>query len=197
GYYLVGRDDGKHVTKSGSYALRFDSARALMRLIADLVPAGDRRDQLMIRPFLVTLLPQFGPKYLTDSEEIRRHKLELAGPLMDAYWTRGVARRLKVHERLRLHLVAERRPEPLLDVVRFVKDKKQAAALLERKGRRVYLAYPHFRDRAGGIPDTVYLAGPGEARAFPGYREGGVDTFVRRAARKARRMLTFRETRAA
>ncbi|MFE1252183.1 glycosyltransferase family 2 protein [Streptomyces sp. NPDC058766] len=196
-YYLVGRDDGKHVTKSGSYALRFDSARALMRLIADLVPAGDRRDQLMIRPFLVTLLPQFGPKYLTDSEEIRRHKLELAGPLMDAYWTRGVARRLKVHERLRLHLVAERRPEPLLDVVRFVKDKKQAAALLERKGRRVYLAYPHFRDRAGGIPDTVYLAGPGEARAFPGYREGGVDTFVRRAARKARRMLTFRETRAA
>ncbi len=27
-YYLVGRDDGKHVTKSGSYTLRFDSARA-------------------------------------------------------------------------------------------------------------------------------------------------------------------------
>src|SRR6478735_5245613 len=27
-YYLVGRDDGKHVTKSGSYVLRFDSAGA-------------------------------------------------------------------------------------------------------------------------------------------------------------------------
>ncbi|MGK5693026.1 glycosyltransferase family 2 protein [Streptomyces sp. URMC 128] len=196
-YYLVGRDDGKHVTKSGSYTLRFDSARALMNLIADLVPAGGRRDQLMVRPFLVTLLPQFGPKYLTDSEEIRRHKFELAKPLMDAYWTEGVAQRLKVHERLRLHLVAEQRPELLLDVVKFVKAKKQAAALLEKKGRRVYLVYPHFRDRAAGIPDSVYLAEPREARAFPGYREGGVDTFVRRAVRKARRVLMSREVRPA
>jgi hypothetical protein len=194
-YYLVGRDDGKHVTKSGSYTLRFDSARALMELIAELVPAGGRRDQLMVRPFLVTLLPQFGPKYLTDSEEIRRHKFELAKPLMDAHWTEGVAHRLKVHERLRLHLVAEQRPELLLDVVKFVKTKKQAAALLERKGRRVYLAYPHFRDRAAGVPDSVYLAEPREARAFPGYREGGVDTFVRRAVRKARRVITSREVR--
>ncbi|MDK1345232.1 glycosyltransferase family 2 protein [Streptomyces sp. 378] len=194
-YYLVGRDDGKHVTKSGGYALRFDSARALMGLIADLVPAGGRRDQLMLRPFLITLLPQFGPTYLTDSEEIRRHKFELAKPLMDSHWSEGVAQRLKVHERLRLHLVAEQRPDLLPDVVKFVKDKKQAAALLERKGRRVYLAYPHFRDRAAGVPDSVYLAGPREARAFPGYREGGGDTFVRRAVRKARRVLASGEVR--
>ncbi|GAB2843911.1 hypothetical protein GCM10027074_08220 [Streptomyces deserti] len=189
-YYLVGRDDGKHVTKSGSYTLRFDSARALMNLIAEQVPAGGRRDQLMVRPFLVTLLPQFGPKYLKDSEEIRRHKFDLAKPLMDAYWTEGVAHRLKVHERLRLHLVAEQRPDLLLDVVEFVRAKKQAPALLEKKGRRLYLVYPHFRDRAAGIPDSVYLAEPREARAFPGYREGSLDSFLRRATRKARRMLT-------
>ncbi|KUL31359.1 glycosyltransferase family 2 protein [Streptomyces regalis] len=188
-YYLVGRDDGKHVTKSGGYALRFDSARALMNLIAEHVPAGDRRDLLMVRPFLITLLPQFGPKYAKDSEKVRQHKLELAGPLMDAHWTPDIARRLKVGERLRLHLVAEQRPELLLPVVEFIKAKKQPAALLEKKGRRVYLAYPHFRDAAAGIPDSVYLAEPREARAFPGYREGGTDSFLRRAVRKARRML--------
>lgn len=188
-YYLVGRDDGKHVTKSGGYRLRFDSARALMNLIAEHVPAGPRRDQLMVRPFLITLLPQFGPQYAKDSEKVRKDKFELAGPLMDAHWTPGIAARLKVHERLRLHLVAERRPELLLDVVEFVKAKKQAAALLEKKGRRVYLAYPHFRDAAAGIPDSVYLAEPREARAFPGYREGGLDSFLRRAVRKARRTL--------
>ncbi|MEV7000620.1 glycosyltransferase family 2 protein [Streptomyces sp. NPDC093982] len=188
-YYLVGRDDGKHVTKSGGYKLRFDSARALMNLIAEHVPAGPRRDQLMLRPFLITLLPQFGPKYAKDSEKVRQHKLELAKPLMDAHWTPGIAGRLKVHERLRLHLVAEQRPELLLPVVEFVKAKKQAAALLEKKGRRVYLAYPHFRDTAAGIPDSVYLAEPREARAFPGYREGGLDSFLRRAVRKARRTL--------
>ncbi|MFE9018789.1 glycosyltransferase family 2 protein [Streptomyces sp. NPDC007808] len=188
-YYLVGRDDGKHVTKSGGHALRFDSARALMNLIAEHIPAGDRRDLLMIRPFLVTLLPQFGPKYAKDSEQVRRHKFELAKPLMDAYWTPGIARRLKVEERLRLHLVAEQRPELLLPVVEFIKSKKQPAALLEKKGRRVYLAYPHFRDASAGIPDSVYLAEPREARAFPGYRQGGADSFLRRAVRKARRML--------
>ncbi|MBT2419903.1 glycosyltransferase family 2 protein [Streptomyces sp. ISL-22] len=188
-YYLVGRDDGKHVTKSGGYTLRFDSARALMNLISELVPAGERRDLLMVRPFLITLLPQFGPKYAKDSEKVRQHKLELAKPLMDAHWTPGVARRLKVEERLRLHLVAEQRPELLLPVVQFIKAKKQPAALLEKKGRRVYLAYPHFRDAAAGIPDSVYLAEPREARAFPGYREGGVDSFLRRAVRKARRVL--------
>ncbi|GAA2524755.1 MULTISPECIES: glycosyltransferase family 2 protein [Streptomyces] len=189
-YYLVGRDDGKHVTKSGGYTLRFDSARALMNLIADLVPEGPRRDQLMVRPFTVTLLPQFGPRFLKDGDEVRRRKLELAKPLMDVHWTRGVAERLKVEERLRLHLVAEQRLELLTDVLEFVRAKKQAPALLERRGRRVYLVYPHFRDRAAGIPDSVYLASPREARAFPGYREDGAGSLLRRAARRARRMLT-------
>ncbi|RZB14870.1 glycosyltransferase family 2 protein [Streptomyces sp. F001] len=193
-YYLVGREDGKHVTKSGSYTLRFDSARALMQLIADLVPAGERREALMVRPFLVTLLPQFGPKFLTDSEEVRRHKMELAKPLMETYWRDGIGRRIKVQERLRLHLVAEQRPELLVDVLQFLKAKKQPTALLEKKGRRLYLAYPHFRDRAAGVPDSVYLAEPHEARPFPGYRKGGAESLLRRAARKARRMLTSRSS---
>ncbi|MFE2280787.1 glycosyltransferase family 2 protein [Streptomyces sp. NPDC059454] len=189
-YYLVGRDDGKHVTKSGGYALRFDSARALMNLIADLVPEGPRRDLLMVRPFTVTLLPQFGPRFLKDTDDVRRRKLELARPLMDVHWTEGVARRLKTEERLRLHLVAEQRLELLTDVLRFVREKKQPQALLERRGRRVYLAYPHFRDRAAGIPDSVYLASPREARAVPGHRAGGTGSLLRRAVRKARRLLT-------
>lgn len=188
-YYLVGRDDGKHVTKTGGYALRFDSARALMKLIADMVPAGDRRDLLMVRPFLITLLPQFGPKFLTDDEEVRRHKFELAKPLMDAYWTPGVARRLKVHERLRLHLVAMQRADLLLDVVKFVKAKKQAAAVLEKRGTRLYLVYPHFRSPKARIPDEMYLADAREARAFEGYREAAANSFPRRALRKIRRML--------
>ncbi len=188
-YYLVGREDGKHVTKSGSYTLRFDSARALMKLIAEMVPAGPKRDTLMIRPFLITLLPQFGPKYLKDSEEVRRHKFELAKPLMDAYWTPEVARRLRVHERLRLHLVAIGRPELLKDVVEFVRAKRQAAAILEKRGTRVYLVYPHFRSREAGLPDSLYLAEPREARAFEGYREASANSFLRRAIRKVRRSL--------
>lgn len=188
-YYLVGREDGKHVTKTGSHTLRFDSARALMTLIADLVPAGASRDALMVRPFLVTLLPQFGPKFLKDSEAVRREKLELAKPLMDAYWTGEVAHRLRVHERLRLQLVASGRPDLLLEVLEFMRTKKTPEAVLEKRGRRVYFAYPRFRDRATGLPDSLYLAEPREAREVTGYREVGVDQLLRRAVRKARRVL--------
>ncbi|MFM9707412.1 glycosyltransferase family 2 protein [Streptomyces galilaeus] len=188
-YYLVGRSDGKHVTKSGSYTLRFDSARALTELIARMLPPGAKRDVLMVRPFLVTLLPQFGPVFLRNDEDIRRTKLELAKPLMDAYWNEGVSHRLKVHERLRLHLVAEGRADLLADVIEFIRDKREPDPVLEKRGTRLYLAYPHFRDRAAGIPDRVYLAEPREAKAFPGWRQGPTESFLRRAARKVRRRL--------
>ncbi|CAL9552025.1 hypothetical protein SUDANB132_04456 [Streptomyces sp. enrichment culture] len=187
-YYLVGRTDGKHVTKSGGYTLRFDSARALMDLIAALVPAGPRRDLLMLRPFTITLLPQFGPVFLRDTDEVRARKLELAQPLMERHWTEGVARLLKVEERLRLHLVAERRPELLLGVLRL-RTKERPPAVLKRRGRRVYLAYPYYGDREAGIPDSVYLASPREARAVPGYCEDGTPAVLRRAVRKVRRLL--------
>ncbi|MFD5270732.1 glycosyltransferase family 2 protein [Streptomyces sp. NPDC058335] len=192
-YYLVGRSDGKHVTKSGSYTLRFDSARALTELITRMLPPGAKRDVLMVRPFLVTVLPQFGPVFLRNDEEIRRTKLELAKPLMDAYWNEGVSHRLKVHERLRLHLVAEGRADLLADVIEFVKDRREPDPVLEKRGTRLYLAYPHFRDRAAGVPDRVYLAEPREAKAFPGWRQGPAESFLRRAARKLRR-LTVRRT---
>lgn len=186
-YHLVGRDDGKHVTKSGGYVLRFDSARALMNLIAERVPAGPRRDDLMVRPFLITLLPQFGPGLVKQSEKVRGHKLELAKPLMDAYWHEGVARRLKVHERLRLHLVARGRGDLLLDVVEFVKSKKAPGVVLESRGRKVYLAYPHFRDAAAGVPDSCYVPTTRETVTIEGFRPRPAP--LRRLRRLARRVL--------
>ncbi|MEU3334482.1 glycosyltransferase family 2 protein [Streptomyces sp. NPDC002144] len=193
-YYLVGRDDGKHVTKTGSYTLRFDSARALMNLIAEFVPAGERRDALMVRPFLITLLPQFGPKFLTDSEQVRGHKFELAEPLMKEFWTSTVAGRLKVEERIRLHLVAEQQPELLAGFLEFLKAKKQPEAVLERRGHHVYFAYPYFREASLGIPDSLYRAAPREARAVPGYREHTAASLLRRAVGKARRAMSPRPT---
>jgi len=189
-YYLVGRSDGKHVTKSGSYTLRFDSARALMGLLARLLPPGAKRDVLMVRPFLVTVLPQFGPVFLRNDEEIRRTKMELAQPLMDAYWNEGVAQRLKVHERLRLELVARQRPDLLVDVLEFIKAKSAPTPVLKKRNTQLYLAYPHYGSRETGLPDRIYLAEPREAADYPGWRKDATETFLRGFARKVRRRLS-------
>ena len=159
------------MTKSGSYTLRFDSARALMGLMARLVPPGPSADVLMVRPFLVTVLPQFGPVFLRNDEEIRRTKLELAKPLMDAYWNEGVAQRLKVHERLRLELVARQRPDLLVDVLEFIKAKSAPTPVLKKRNTQLYLAYPHYGSaRPGPRPDLPRRAPRG--RGVPGLAQG-------------------------
>jgi glycosyltransferase involved in cell wall biosynthesis len=155
-YYLVGRDDGKHVTKSGTYEWRFDSMRAMMDLIHRLEPAGPKRDFLMVRPFTVGMLQQFGPRVLKESPEVRRHKMELAAPLMDAYWNDGVARRIKVAERLRLDCVAKGRTDLLVDHLEFLRAKTLPDVIRSRGGDKLYLAYPHFRDRSAGLPDSAF-----------------------------------------
>ncbi|KQX79047.1 MULTISPECIES: glycosyltransferase family 2 protein [Streptomyces] len=188
-YYLVGRDDGKHVTKSGSYLLRFDSARALMGLIAAHVPPGPRRDALMVRPFVITLLPQFGPALLRQSEAVREKKMQLAAPLLDAYWSAGLARRLKVHERLRLACVSKGRLDLLLDVLQFMRDKEEPRAVRKGARGRLYLAYPHFGEGTV-LPDAAYEVTVTErigGRRIDVPERQSTAAFLRRLARKVRR----------
>ncbi|MEV6164081.1 glycosyltransferase family 2 protein [Streptomyces sp. NPDC052052] len=190
-YYLVGRDDGKHVTKSGTYEWRFDSARAMMALIHRLEPAGPRRDFLMVRPFTVGLIQQFGPNFLRDSQEVRRHKMELAAPLMDMYWNDGVARLIKVAERLRLAAVARGRADVLVDHLTYLQEKTVPEVVSSRKGDKLFLAYPHFRDRSSGLSDSDFEV------TVPDWRDGkriekpevvpGRPSLSRRVVRRMRR----------
>ncbi len=120
---------------------------------------------------------------------MRKHKLELAAPLMRAYWTPGLARRLKVQERLRLTCVAEGRLDLLLDILRFLKDKKKPKAVRKGLRGRLHLTYPHFGEDAG-LPDAAYeLTVPERiGGGKPVVPEPQTPTvFVRRLRRKARR----------
>ncbi|MGF1342009.1 MULTISPECIES: glycosyltransferase family 2 protein [unclassified Streptomyces] len=155
-YHLVGRDDGKHVTKTGSYTLRFEAMAAMMALIHRLEPPGPKRDLLMVRPFTVGLLQQFAPGLLKRPESEQRHRMELAAPLMKAYWTDGVARRIKVGERLRLVCVAHGRLDLLADVLTFLQAKQVPELVSSKNGDKLFLAYPHFRDPQAGFRDADY-----------------------------------------
>ncbi|MGW1294905.1 glycosyltransferase family 2 protein [Streptomyces sp. NPDC002533] len=199
-YYLVGREDRNQMTKKGDYTRRFDSARALMGLIADLVPAGPRRDALMVRPFAITLLPQFGPGLLKQKEDVRARKMELAAPLVESYWTPGLARRVKVNERLRLMYIAENRLDLLLDLLRFMKDGKEPAKVHRGNPPTLHLAYPHFGERKP-VPDSAYevtvTEWVGGRRVDPTPPKPYV-SFARRVVRKVRRTArsAFRTPRA-
>ncbi|MEE1802616.1 glycosyltransferase family A protein [Streptomyces sp. JV176] len=193
-YYLVGRDDGKHVTKSGDYTHRFAAVTALMTRIAELEPAGPKRDKLMVRPFTVGLIQQFAHGIVKDSEEVRRHKLELVAPLMERYWNPGVARHIKVAERLRLECVALGRLDLLADVLAFIKAETVPEVVHRGRARTPYLALPHFGERGTGLKDASYEVTTRDWVGKPGLRAIEPPQAVRRrrslARRVARRLRT-------
>ncbi|MFF3324427.1 glycosyltransferase family 2 protein [Streptomyces sp. NPDC002889] len=192
-YYLVGREDGKHATAKGGYAARFEAIHALMRLIAALEPPGRKRDLLMVRPFTVGLLQQFGPRLLGRPEHEQRHRLELAGPMTKAYWTKGVADHIKVGERLVLICVALGRLDLLKDLLEF--DRAGSAPEVVRRGPagHLHLRYPHFGDAGAGIPESAYAVTvpdwSGSRRVLPpGPRPSRVRRAVRGIRRRVRRL---------
>ena len=188
-YHLVTRDDGKHATRRGSYPPRFQALTALTELIVRLEPPGPKRDQLLVRPFTVGLLQQFGPHLLKESQEVRRHKLELAAPMI-RHWSKGVADRMKVGERLVLACVAAGRLDILVDVLEFVRTKQVPEVVTEGRRGRLFLAYPHFGNRRSGIPHSAYeVTVPdwsGSRRIMPPVT---IPSLARRALGRARRNL--------
>ncbi|MGW7469347.1 glycosyltransferase family 2 protein [Streptomyces xantholiticus] len=188
-YHLVARDDGKHATRRGSYPPRFAAITALTELIVRLEPAGPKRDQLLVRPFTVGLLQQFGPALLKETEEVRRHKLELAAPVI-RHWSKGVADRIKVGERLVLACVAAGRLDVLADVLEFVRTKQVPRVVAAGRRGRLFLAYPHFENRQSGIPRSTYAVTvpdwSGSVRVPP---PNTLPSLVRRTVRRARRSL--------
>lgn len=187
-YYLVGRDDGKHVTRTGSYTLRFEATGALMALITALVPAGPKRDRLMVRPFTVGLIQQFGHGMLNQPDAIRQHKLELAAPLMERYWTRGVAARIKVSERLRLECVALRRLDLLADMLAFIQAGTVPEVVHRGRARTPYLVFPHFGEKRSGLQDASYEVTVPDWLGKPGLRRIEAPQAVRRRKSLARRV---------
>ncbi|WP_420707759.1 glycosyltransferase family 2 protein [Streptomyces sp. NRRL F-5135] len=187
-YYLVGRDDGKHVTKSGDHTMRFEAVGALMKLIADIVPPGAKRDRLMVRPFTVGLLQQFPPGFMKQPEEVQRQKMELAAPLMRRYWGPGVARLIKVSERLRLECVALGRFDLLRDVLVFVRDGTRPEVVHRGRDRTPYLAFPHFGEKGSGLKDASFEVTVPDWIGKPGLESIHPPKVVRRRRSPARRV---------
>lgn len=118
--YILGRSDGGNLTSTGSTEGGFLAARAQLNLIAGLVPPGEKQDILLVRPFRLKVLKKFGPRLRKEPEHVWEQCLDLAVPLVEEFMTPGVWQKLRADERLRMHLLAERRSDLLKDVVRMM-----------------------------------------------------------------------------
>jgi poly(ribitol-phosphate) beta-N-acetylglucosaminyltransferase len=155
-YHLVRRDDGGNNTtrqKDIRQWLRF--VETMMRLVAEHVPAGDKRDALMQRHFKDEFRRYcFSERFLDSGPEVRLEAVTRGKELIDAYYTPRIAAAMPVDGRLRFHLISRGMVDELVEVVRAAVSDEPVEDIVD-KGR-VYAGYPFFRHAARGIPDECY-----------------------------------------
>lgn len=117
--YLVGRTDGRNLTKAANADTTFRAARAQLELIDRLLPPGTRRDVLSVGPFRMKVLRMFPARMRREPEETWQRLFDLVTPLIEEHLTPGVEHRMHADERLRLHCITRRRSDLLLDVLRL------------------------------------------------------------------------------
>ncbi|MBP0458451.1 glycosyltransferase family 2 protein [Streptomyces montanisoli] len=188
--WIVGRDDGKQVTKSGTYAHRFDSAVAITDLVAELLPPGAKRDKIMVRPLWVTLLQQFNPPLLRAPEGVMEDKVARGQAILEKHWNPRVAKHFRVVDRIRLECIARGRSDLLADVLRFMDAKKLPEIVLRGRDKIPYLAFPHFGSRTAGLPIETFRVTvtdwSGDTKITPVKQVRRPVSRTRRVARKVR-----------
>ncbi|NLU67385.1 glycosyltransferase family A protein [Streptomyces sp. HNM0574] len=125
--YILGRTDGGNLTSVESTTDGFRAAEAQLGLIARLLPPGEERDLLSVRPFRMKILRTFRTRMRREPEELWQECFDHAVPLLERYLTPGIERRLRADERLRLHFLAERRSDLFRDVLKVMAARDAAA----------------------------------------------------------------------
>jgi glycosyltransferase involved in cell wall biosynthesis len=155
-YYFVRREDGgNNTTRQKDIRDWLQFVETMMRLVADHVPAGDKRDVLMQRHFKDEFRRiAFGERYLDSTPEVRAEAVARAKALVDAYYTPRIAAAMPVDGRLKFHLISRGLTDQLAEVIRFRLSDAEIEDIDDNG--RVYAGYPYFRDPSVAVPDEVY-----------------------------------------
>ncbi|HET7736630.1 MAG TPA: glycosyltransferase family 2 protein [Nocardioidaceae bacterium] len=143
-YYGLRREDSSNITFSSGWRTRLEDIGTVMGHIAELVPPGPDRDQILHRHFTWELANRLRADFLDLAEGDQRALTALVRGLADEYLTDGVAAKLPVGPRLRLRLAQAGRLEELRVVVAAERDRLPAPVAV-RDGR-VFLALPGYGD---------------------------------------------------
>ncbi|GIG65438.1 glycosyltransferase family 2 protein [Phytomonospora endophytica] len=161
-YYVRNRPDDSNVTRRTHDPLPWlDQAERLLNTIAEYVPAGPGRDNLVTRHFRFEILPCLGSKHPRfadrwlngSSPEEQRKVLDRVKELCDTWLTDNVLDKLAPDLRVRAYCVRENKTAELTDIITAQLSMPEKAIT---DGGRVYLRLPHFRDESARIPDRMF-----------------------------------------
>ncbi|WP_189112572.1 glycosyltransferase family 2 protein [Pilimelia terevasa] len=161
-YYAVRRLDFSNITFTPRRPdTLLGCVARLMDFVAELIPAGPRRDAVLLRHFRWEVAKLVGRDFVALDRAARERIQAEVRRLADDYLTPGLAERLFVAERVRIAYAQRATLDQLTDFLRT--QQEEADPPLVSDGGRQFVAYPGFRDPRLGLPDEVFALSPAMA----------------------------------
>jgi hypothetical protein len=153
-YFAVKREKATNISYATSPAARVEDIGRVMDQLAEILPAGERRDAVLRRHFTWELNKLLRPGFLDIDEAEQKPLADAIGALCDRYLTDRIARSLWVSARSRFRLAQAGDLETLRAVIVALRDDVPVPLALEQG--TAYAAFPGFRDPAQTHPDAWY-----------------------------------------
>ena len=149
-YYAVRRFSGTNVTYQSRQPLRVQTAEKIVGYVAELLPAGKKRDALMVRRFDHELARLLEDDLLGLDRATQQMVHDSIGSIAADHLTDEIAAQLAPETRVRLTVARDGDLDDLLAVIR--QDAKHGLPKTVERGGRRYAAYPGF----GRLPDQDF-----------------------------------------
>ncbi|MEV5692380.1 glycosyltransferase family 2 protein [Micromonospora globbae] len=142
-YHAVRRLDARNITYRSSVERRLVSVERLVDFVAQLIPAGPRRDAVLRRHFGLEVAGLVGDDFRRLDRATQERVHAVVRRLVDRHLTGGLRDRLGIEARLRLGAVAAGGVDDLLAVID--QDAERGVPATVVSGERWYADYPRVR----------------------------------------------------
>jgi glycosyltransferase involved in cell wall biosynthesis len=141
-YFVVRRRDGGNITYSSSHLRRLDSVRTLMAFVADRIPAGPRRDAVLVRHFTWEAAKLLADDFLQLDPAVQRRIRDGVADLVRRHLSDGIAQRLDALTWLRLRVATHGTLENLRAVIQHDVEVGTPGTVVD--GGRLVATYPGY-----------------------------------------------------
>jgi glycosyltransferase involved in cell wall biosynthesis len=154
-YYAVQREDRSNISYKTPYEDRVENIHQMMRSVAELVPAGPRRDTILTRHFAWEVPRLLRQDLLESPEAAQRAVCAGVRRMAEEYLQDAMLEELPVSARLRVAAAAR---EDLALLSELVRDGEAKPDVVHLEDGHALAVLPGFR--TSGLPDDLYRMAP-------------------------------------